>query len=278
MQVVALILLLEILSNKSLMKKLFASLVFVFIATSAFAELMCDTQIQDYVAIYEKKTTTCDMEVKNIFATYEPYTYDCPSGYYLPANTLGCRPCPSGFTCPGGTFDFNPDSLQGIKVFNSTGDTMNNMCAYNIPNSFFATYEPNVHECAHGEYLPANVDGCTPCLNDNYCPGGTYVFNETVTQGIAPCPDAHPFAPGGMWLESQCGRKLHVADDVLYLHQSPADVNEHRLHVRFGDVIYSANATPVNNTTNPKMSEKAERSLHVMIDGVEYIVHDDSVR
>ena len=232
----------------------------MFIATSAFAEFVCNTNIVTYRA------------------HYTPIQYTCTPGEYLPANTLGCKPCPNDFTCHGGTFDFNPDSLQGINVFNPTGDTMNNMCAYNIPDRFFAAYEPNVHECAHGEYLPANVDGCTPCLNDNYCPGGTYTFNETVTQGIAPCPDAHPFAPGGMWLESQCGRKMHVGDDVLYVHQSPADVNEHRLHVRFGDVIYSANATPVNNTTNPKMSEKAERSLHVMIDGVEYVVHDDSVR
>ena len=277
MQVVALILLLEILSNKSLMKKLFASLVFVFIATSAFAELMCDTHIQDYVAIYEKKTTICDMEVKNIFATYEPYTYDCPSGYYLPANTLGCKPCPNGFTCPGGTFDFNPDSLQGINVFNSTGDTMNNMCAYNIPNSFFATYEPNVHECAHGEYLPANVDGCMPCLNDNYCPGGVYVFNETQNQGLAPCPDAHPFAPGGMWLESQCGRKLHVGDDVLYLHSAPAVPTVKRLYVRFNDVVYSANATE-KDFAPATMAERATRALHVLIDGVEYLIHDDSAR
>ena len=241
------------------MKKLLSSLAFVFIATSAFAEFVCNTNIVTYRA------------------HYTPIRYTCTPGEFLPANTLGCRPCPNGFTCPGGTFDFNPDSLQGIKVFNSTGDTMNNMCAYNIPDRFFVAYEPNVHECAHGEYLPANVDGCTPCLNDNYCPGGTYVFNETVTQGIVPCPDAHPFAPGGMWLESQCGRKLHVGDDVLYLHSAPAVPTVKRLYVRFNDVVYSANATE-KEFAPATMSERAIRALHVLIDGVEYLIHDDSAR
>ena len=231
----------------------------MFIATSAFAEFVCNTNIVTYRA------------------HYTPIRYTCNPGEYLPANTLGCKPCPNGFTCPGGTFDFNPDSLQGIKVFNSTGDTMNNMCAYNIPDRFFVAYEPNVHECAHGEYLPANVDGCTPCLNDNYCPGGTYVFNETVTQGIVPCPDAHPFAPGGMWLESQCGRKMHVGDDVLYLHSAPAVPTVKRLYVRFNDVVYSVNATE-KEFAPATMSERATRALHVLIDGVEYLIHDDSAR
>ena len=140
-----------------------------------------------------------------------------------------------------------------------------------------AVFAPRQIECTSGYYLLANHVECTRCPNDNYCPGGTYTFNETEPQAISHCPDAHPFAPGGMWLESQCGRKLHVGDDVLYLHSAPAVPTVKRLYVRFNDVVYSANATK-KEFAPATMSERATRALHVLIDGVEYLIHDDSAR
>ena len=219
----------------------------------------------------------CDSTGINYFAFYETNSYDCPSDYYLPANTLGCKPCPSGFNCPGGTFQFNPDIFQGLYFKENITTTMNNVCAANFPSNIYAIYTPNVHECSRGYYMPANTDGCVACPENNYCPGGTYTFNETITQGITACPDGM-FAPVGMWNESQCGRRLHINDDVLYLHKSPAMPNEHRLYARIGNDIYSANATPVSENPNLKMSANSERTLHVKIDGIEYLIHDDSVR
>ena len=76
------------------MQKLFASLLLIFITQIAIADdIVCDTNIDKYWAIYEINEYHCDV------------------GYFLPANTLGCRPCPNGFTCPGGTFEFDPDSF-----------------------------------------------------------------------------------------------------------------------------------------------------------------------
>ncbi|MDW2995920.1 MAG: hypothetical protein R8M71_03085 [Alphaproteobacteria bacterium] len=243
------------------MKKLFAFLSFLFITQIATADdIVCNTNIDEYWAIYE------------------PYTYDCPSGYYLPANTLGCQPCPSGFTCPGGTFQFNPNLFQGLEFRSNITTTMNNVCAANFPSYISAIYTPNVHDCATGFYMPANMDGCIQCPENNYCAGGTYTFNETVTQGITQCPDSDPYAPVGMWDENQCGRKLHVGDDFLYVHQSPANPTTHRLYVKFGENVYSANATPVSESADLKISAKSQRSLHVKIDGVEYLIHDDSVK
>ena len=221
--------------------------------------------------------TVCDVSIDKYFATYELYTYNCSSSYYLPANTLGCKPCLTDGICTGGTYNFNPNEFQGMEIKTITNDTLSGVCAKNFSTRLNAIYKPNIHECAHGEYLPANVDGCTRCPNNNYCPGGTYTFNETENQGIAPCPDTHPFAPGGMWLESQCGRKLHVGDDVLYLHSAPAVPTVKRLYVRFNDVVYSANATE-KEFAPATMSERATRALHVLIDGVEYLIHDDSAR
>ena len=242
------------------MKKLFAFLLLIFITQIATADIVCNTNIDKY------------------FAIYEPYSYDCSSGYYLPANTLGCKPCPSGFTCPGGTFQFNPDKFQGLEFRGNITTTMNNVCATNFPNNITAVYVPNTHNCTTGYYMPANTDGCIECPENNYCAGGTYTFNETVTQGITPCPESEPNAPMGMWLESQCGRKLHVAGEYLYLHKSPANPTTHRLYVRVNETVYSANTTPISESPDLKMSANTQQSLHVKIDGVEYLIHDDSVK
>lgn len=220
----------------------------------------------------------CDTNIDTYFAIYEINTYDCTSGYYLPANTLGCKSCPSGFNCPGGTFQFNPDIFQGLYFTENITTTVNNVCATNFSPIITAIYTPNVHECASGYYMPANTDGCVVCPENNYCPGGTYTFNKTIAQGITICPESTPFAPIGIWDESQCGHKLHIGDDVLYVHKSPANPTTHRLYVRVNETVYSANTTPISESPDLKMSANAQRALHVKIDGIEYLVHDDSVR
>ena len=214
----------------------------------------------------------CDDSGITYFAIYEINTYDCTSGYYLPANTLGCQPCPSGFNCPGGTFQFNPDMFQGLYFTENITTTMNNVCAANFPNIINAIYEPNKHDCATGFYMPANTDGCVQCPENNYCTGGTYTFSETETQGIAPCPESDPYAPVGMWAESQCGRKLYVGGEYLYLHKSPAAPTEHRLYVRVNDNVYSANMTTVPTVIN----RDSARFLKIMYNSTEYYVCDDT--
>ena len=242
------------------MQKLFASLLLIFITQIAFADdIVCDINYNEYFAFYKRNE------------------YECAPGYFLPANTLGCRPCPNGFTCPGGIFEFNPDEYQGLYLTDNITTTMNNVCAVNFSAKLYSRYTPNVHECLRGYYMPANTDGCVKCPENSYCAGGTYTFNETMTQGITACPDGM-FAPVGMWLESQCGRKLYIGGEYLYLHQSPAAPAEHRLYARIETRVYSANATPIIDNPDLKMSANTQRALHVKIDGVEYLIHDDSVR
>lgn len=219
----------------------------------------------------------CGVIGNDLCAIFEINTYTCESGQFLPADALGCVSCPADYTCNGGTFDYNATISQGIDPKRQITTNVSNACSSNFGHELNAVFEPNQYTCQPGYYLPANIDECTICPNDNYCVGGTYTFNETTPQGIEPCPDAHPFAPVGMWTQSQCGRKLHVGDDVLYLHQVPATPTARRLYVRFNDVVYSANATEVAIAPTT-MSEYAKRALHVIIDGVEYLIHDDSAK
>lgn len=217
-------------------------------------------------------------------AIFEPIAYHCAYGYFLPAGAISCATCPSGYTCPGGEYYFSATTTQGIAEGDILVQDAIGSCSGMFSQSLTAIFEPIVYTCSYGFYLPAGNDwindteGCRKCLNNNYCAGGTYTFNETVTQGITQCPDSNPYAPVGMWTESQCGRKLHVGDDVLYVHQSPANPTTHRLYVKFGENVYSANATPVSESADLKISAKSQRSLHIKMDGVEYLVHDDSVK
>jgi hypothetical protein len=256
------------------MKKLF--LIFLIIPISAFADDLLVSDVQN----------GCSGSNKDIYlyATFALNQYQCNSGYYLPANTDHCVVCPSVYDCNGGIFTFNEEYDQGNKFKIQVSENITNGCktnflrAINKVSNITATFAPNVHNCAPGYYLPANVDECTKCLNDHYCPGGQLTFNETTPQGIIECPSNHPFAPAGMWLASQCGRKLHVGDNVLYMHQTPAHPTQHRLYTIFNGTVYSVNATPKQNgVADPKISAGMERSLHINLNGVEYLVHDDSV-
>lgn len=218
-----------------------------------------------------------------MYAIFTVNTHNCASGQFLPANTDGCRACPADYTCPGGTYTFNPTEYSGVvRSAKYITHTMTNMCADNVPKTFVAVFTPNQHTCAPGYYLPANIDECTKCPTDNYCPGGTYTFSESTPSGITPCPTAHPYAPVGMWVETQCGRKLHIGDEVMYLHQMPATPTEHRFTVEYNGTKYSVNTVPRENASIlPKMSSGAMHELHIMIpsaDGAaaEYIAHDDS--
>ena len=142
----------------------------------------------------ENTAGACNFDSSNAYlsAIYEPNEHTCSVGYYLPANVDECMPCPNMYRCDGGTFSFNPDTAQGLVYNGGNFDTnINNFCAINIPKYLYAVYEPNEHICGAGYYLPANVDECVACISHGVCPGGTYTFNETMTQGFDGCENGY---------------------------------------------------------------------------------------
>lgn len=51
-----------------------------------------------------------------------------------------------------------------------------------------AIFAANEYTCANGYFLPANGIACDPCPNGFTCTGGTYTFNEFLSQGISGNP------------------------------------------------------------------------------------------
>ena len=225
--------------------------------------MMCDVSISDYFAIYEIDSYTCDpgqyLPANTLGCVSCTYGHACPGGtynfnetidqginigsytctknYFLPAGSDTCVSCPNGFVCNGGTFYFNPNEYQGLEIGTISTTPINNICAANFPPDLYSVYEPNEHNCAPGYYLPAGVDSCTICPQNNYCIGGTYAFNETSEQGIEQCIGGH--APVG---SSICYEHiLHIGNDVVYLKSNKLTTPS--LNVGMDDGIFYANMT-----------------------------------
>jgi hypothetical protein len=200
-----------------------------------------------------------------------PNQYVCDAGEFLPAHTTGCRTCPSEYVCAGGTYDFNDTMSTGLVrneiLYNQNGT---NACAANMPHTFRAVFTINQHTCNPGYYLPANTDGCVPCPADSYCPGGHYTFNETLSQGINPCANGL-HTPAGMWESDQCGRILHIGENVIYMRSTRKTIPS--FNIKVGNDIFYGNMT----TADVPMSATATQKLKVKLGDTIYSVYDDSI-
>lgn len=129
------------------------------------------------------------------------------------------------------------------------------------------------HVCAAGEYLPISYDACTTCPENSYCPGGTYSFDTTMTQGIIACA-AGLYAPAGMSSVEQCGRILHIGDNVVYLRSVKKTTPSLNFDTDLDGVPdFFGNMT----TEDVPMTRGAERKLKIKYDDRIYSVYDDSV-
>ncbi len=125
-------------------------------------------------------------------------------------------------------------------------------------------------ECVAGTYLKAGEVACSTCEANNYCVGNTYVFNETNDQGITAC--ASGVSPAGAKTAYDCGRRLHVGDNIIYLHTNP-NATAHHLVVQVDNTNYYANLT----TTQTNMNVSSSQKLKVQFNDTTYYVYDNTV-
>jgi hypothetical protein len=243
------------------MKKLFIFFAIIFHANLAFGYFSeniidgCGTLLSD-----------------NMRAAFQINEYTCANGYFLPADTLGCVACPIDATCSGGTYQYNETFEQGRTRNTLMTQNQPNACSYGY-KKMFAIFQISQYDCAPGYYLPANATACVMCPADSYCPGGTYTFNETVTQGIVSCASGL-FAPAGMRESAQCGRILHVGDGFVYLRATKKTSPSLHLDLDHDGVAdYFGNMT----TLDVPMSRDTQRKLKVRYNNTTYSVYDDSV-
>ena len=54
----------------------------------------------------------------------------------------------------------------------------------NNTTNFIPIFRIKTFSCQNGYFLPANTEGCQPCPSGYTCHGGTFTFDEHITQGI----------------------------------------------------------------------------------------------
>ena len=231
------------------MKKILVFLLGIFISRFAVADMICP------------------LTVNNIYAVYDPNEYTCSAGNFLPANAIECVTCPSDQTCAGGTFYFDPDNFSGVTINTISNSSLNNACGANIPLNFYVVYEPNEYACDAGYYLPADAINCVVCPAGNACAGGTYTFNEAVTQGIVACTNGTT-APAGA---AVCYEHiLHVGNDIVYLRSN--QLTQPSLNVQIGNDVFYANMT----NTPTYMNENSTHYFRIQSGNNDYYVCDDT--
>ena len=203
--------------------------------------------------------------IATMTALFEPNVHVCATGYYLPANTDICEICPSWAVCDGGIYTFNENINQGILI----KAKVNNGCGKILP-VLTPIFELNEHNCSAGYYMPMNYDGCVVCPANSYCSGGTYMFNKIIDQGIESCPN-NWYSPMGMSSVAQCGRILHVGEDIVYLRNVKKTTPS--LNIKVGDDIFYGNMT-VNDVY---MHNGAMHKLKIRFNDTTYSVYDDTV-
>lgn len=150
-----------------------------------------------------------------------------------------------------------------------------NLGAYNGPIEMVAVYQDDKITCDPGFYLPANSVECAICPENNYCLGNEeFTKDETTSQGINPCPTGL-VSPSGTAEIGGCGIIMHVGDDILYL--TSAQQTHPAMAVRVDGAIYYAKMTPVADGAQP-VNSNTTTQMHVMMDNVEYTVHDNTIK
>ena len=130
-------------------------------------------------------------------------TVTCNAGEYLPASEYDkCDTCKPGFYCKGGKYPYSEkddngrESCSKDKPFSESGSDDATDCRASIA-------------CFPGTYLPQGSKVCLICPAGSWCGGGTFVFKDTLSQGIENCDKTKtPFSPKASTSASACSATI----------------------------------------------------------------------
>ncbi len=92
--------------------------------------------------------------------------------------------------------------------------------------------------CDAGEYFVAHGYECTQCPENSYCPGGTYLYSESLTQGITACATGYHSAAGSVSVADCIANLINITWD----HADSSDITANNA----GSVTYGGDIrTPV---------------------------------
>ncbi|MBR3147764.1 MAG: InlB B-repeat-containing protein [Alphaproteobacteria bacterium] len=223
-------------------------------------------------------------------ATYNPTTeeydtttwygyYNVKPGYYL-TTTGSCGTyayyqnaeiCPDGAYCPG---------KAGVKCDSSNEATVHTptfgleeCSALNSEYTKSDSGRNAATDCylntTATKYVATAGENQVDCIADGYCPGNVKIYYNSIG-GRTACPATAPYSGAGMSRPEQCGRKLHIGDNVMYLRSEKATTPS--LNVNFGGMTYYGNMaeTQANITSSStkelKIKYKNNNKLYYLCD------------
>lgn len=146
------------------------------------------------------------------------------------------------------------------------GCTHQNLGIYNGVFEMVPVYEDATTECNPGYYSPNDSTECVICAENHYCTGGDATMQS--------CPN-NLVSPAGTTNAEDCGVIMRVGEDMLYLTQRMPELPA--LAVKIDGTVFYAKTTPVSKGEKP-MNINTEHSLRMKIDGIEYSIHDITIK
>lgn len=120
--------------------------------------------------------------------------------------------------------------------------------------------------CDAGYYFSENTNECVICDENHYCVGGENAIKQK-------CPDSL-VAPIGAKTSGECGRIMHMGDDIIYLTREKRTTPA--LAVQIGNDVYYAKMAPVNDGVKP-MNKNTTNSFKTELHDIEYYIYDNTI-
>lgn len=162
--------------------------------------------------------------------------------------------------------EFPSDKLMLENHIYKNAAFFENLGVYSGTINAIAIYENTPSFCDAGYYLPENTNECVMCDENHYCVGGENAIKQK-------CPDSL-VAPIGAKTSGECGRIMHMGDDIIYLTRDKQTTPA--LAVQIGNDVYYAKMAPVNDGVKP-MNKNTANSFKTELHDIEYYIYDNTI-